>query len=551
MKPTRRDFTKTGAMALLVSSVGRGAVAKSRTAAPNVVYLFSDTHRWSSMDFTETPEVGSPAMRAMKENGVSFSNCYSTLPLCSPHRAILMTGHWPWQQGFIANHMKLADRVDGGGTTGTLGRMFKDSSYRTYYVGKWHLGGNTAVPYGFDWSCIWGNEDHTSLVYSADGSGNPCGAGSKGNWIKDKRYSGIAAHGGRPADRPFPYKIIGETDHALIFLDEHRKHHAADPFFLMLSLQDAHGPWRKKGKQTYPPYLQDRYGPDTVPRRDNDTLDDKTSRMDYHASVNAVDDELARVRRYLADKGLMENTILVYSSDHGGMLGTQGVGGGQKRWPHDESTHVPFIVEWPGGIAAHQRGRECNALFSSIDIFPTLCHLAGLPARLTGQGATDSLDYLKACPGINHARNVTGAAGGPDPDSVFICHPSNMNNGSSSCPVTRTVVTRNYMYSVEGKTRMGNRTDWKGWNPNGEREQWMYDRAKDPHQLKNLVDDPSLEGVRKELRQELACWLEKAERPFVDNWFEHMNPRDVAAWKAEHEGVGRAAAFNLQDYVSG
>lgn len=545
----RRDFTKSEVAAVLVGSLAQTAVADGRGAPPNVLYLFSDTHRWCSMDFTETPEVGSPAMRAMMKNGVSFSNCYSTLPICSPHRAILMTGHWPWQQGFVANHMSLADRVDGAGPKGTLGWMFKHSGYRTYYAGKWHMGGNSAVPYGFDWSCIWGNEDHTNLSYAADGAGNPCGTDPKMNWMNDRRYSGTAAHDARPADPRFPYKIIGETDHALLFLDEHLKHHAASPFFLMLSLQDAHGPWRKKNKKTYPPYLQDRYDPDTVPRRDNDTLDDKINRMDYHASVNAVDAEVARVRRYLKDKGLSNNTILVYSSDHGGMLGTQGVRGGQKRWPHDESTHVPFMVEWPGGMAAEHRGRDCTALFSSIDIFPTICHLAGLPARLAGNGETGSLEYLRACPGINHALNVVGDSGGPDPESLFICHPSNMNNGSRNCPVTRTVVTRNYMYSVEGKTRVGTRDAWTGWDPEGQRERWMYDRVKDPRQLNNLISDPSHEETRKGLRRELARWLDKAETPFVQNWFDHMNPKEVKAWKAEHDGLGRAAAFKLTDYI--
>ena len=124
-----------------------------------------------------------------------------------------------------------------------------------------------------------------------------------------------------------------------------------------------------------------------------------------------------------------------------------------------------------------------------------------------------------------------------------------MNNGSESCPVTRTVVTRRYMYSIERKTRLGTQGVWAGWNPEGQREQWMYDRMSDPHQLKNLVAEPSCEEARKSLRLELSRWLDKAENPFVENWFNHMNAKEVAAWKSEHDGEGRTAAFELRDYV--
>ena len=117
------------------------------------------------------------------------------------------------------------------------------------------------------------------------------------------------------------------------------------------------------------------------------------------------------------------------------MGGAQGVPGGQKRWPHDESSRVPFLVEWPQGIPKEKRNRETDALISTIDIFPTLCSLAGLDARLTAADASASQAYLRASPGVDHRATVTGEAGAPDPESVFICHPSNMNNKSPACPV--------------------------------------------------------------------------------------------------------------------
>ncbi len=469
--------------AAVAASLERLALAKGGAARPNVVYVFSDTHRWSSMSFTETPGVDTPNLAAMKAGGVSFDNCFSTLPICSPYRAMLMTGHWPWQQGFIANHMNLAERTDGAGERGTLGHIFADAGYATHYFGKWHLGGGDPTRYGFETASIWGGEDHTDLTYRAWGKASPFGRGKK-DWSADARYTGVAAHPPHAALPRFPYKIIGETDQAIELMERHDFGDAERPLFLMLSLQDPHGPHRADGKQAYPPHIRERYREGRgLEFRPNDTVRDARWRQDYHSSIHAVDEELGRIRAKLAELGAAENTILVYTSDHGGMGGAQGVGGGQKRWPHDESTRVPFMVEWPGGIQPDKRGRSVGALLSTIDIFPTLAGLAGLPDVLKGkrgERARASLEYIQGCPGVDHTRNVCGLAGAPEPDSIFICHPSNMNNKSRACPNTRTVVTRGHVYSVRGRTRLGTRERWTGWDKAGAREWLLYDMTASP-----------------------------------------------------------------------
>jgi arylsulfatase A-like enzyme len=536
----RRDFIAVSATAALGLSLAKTkaqeAPARPMARTPNVVFVFSDTHRWCSMSFTETPKANTPNLAAMARNGVSLSNCYSTLPICSPYRAILMTGRWPWQQGFIANHMALEDRPDVTDPKGaTLAWLFRDAGYATHYVGKWHLGdAGRSLDYGFDTACIWGNEDHSSMNYSAFGKGNPFGHGHGLDWQKDARYTGVRG------DREFPYKIVGETDQALALLAQHREAKPAQPLFLMLSLQDPHGPFRKKGKPTYSPAIETVCKATGEPDwRANDTARNGRWGHDYHVSVAAVDEQIGRLRNRLAELGMAEDTILVYTSDHGGMGGAQGVAGGQKRWPHDESTRVPFLVEWPAGMPADQRNRTVTALFSSIDILPTLCGLAGLAPRLKGTSGT----YLADSPGLNHAANIIGAPDGPQPGSILVCHPSNMNNKSPACPVHRTVITEDYMYSVKGKTRRGNREKWRNWDCEQEREWCLYDRKADPLQMRNLVADPAHEGTRKELRAELANWLAKAETPFVGTWFQ-SHPH-AEHWRKEHDGRGIEDAFDL------
>ncbi len=510
---TRRGFLKTVGAAAAALSVPRTAAAKGGSV-PNVIYVFSDTHRWCSMSFTETPGVRTPNMAEMKRRGVSFDHCYSTLAICTPYRAILQTGRWPWQQGLVANHMSITDRVDGGGTRGAIAWMFKDAGYATHYVGKWHLGKGKPVELGFDTAAWWNLERHDILTYRGTGDASPFAG--RGDWSRDARYSGIPAHPPHPAYPKFPHKITGETDQALILME---RHDFAQPLFLMLSLHDPHGPHSRNGKPTYPPHLQDRYKDARgLEFRPNDRLRQQAWRRDYHASVNAVDDELGRIRAKLAELGVADNTILIYSSDHGGMGGAQGVGNGIKRWPHDESTRLPFLVEWPGGIPAGKRNRSTDALMSSIDIFPTVCGLAGLPRRLAERDtarARESLEYLGACPGVDLSKNVLGLPGAPDPESVFLCHPSNMNSKSPACPITRTVVTKRHFYSVKDRTRLGNREKWMGWDTDGVGEWCLYDRVEDPFQMRNLASSPETAPLREDLRRKLDAWLATAERPFV------------------------------------
>ena len=93
----RRTFLKTAGTGAAAMAAGSGCGAPD-PEKPNIVFLFSDTHRWGALPWTQTPAVQTPHMEAMRDRGVNFSSCYSNLPLCTPFRAILMTGRWPWQQ---------------------------------------------------------------------------------------------------------------------------------------------------------------------------------------------------------------------------------------------------------------------------------------------------------------------------------------------------------------------------------------------------------------------------------------------------------------------
>ena len=469
-------------------------------AQPNVVLFVSDTHRWGAMSFTQTPQARTPNLERMQAEGVSLDRHYVNLPLCTPFRAILMTGRWPYQQGLMANHMSLAERVDmprGQQERGTLAWAFKDAGYATGHFGKWHLGGRDARPFGFDRSVVWaGTNNHRSSRYSVDGD----------EWV---RWTGLS-------------NSSETTAQALEWIEGAAD--GEDPFLAVISVNPPHGPFHDAEEDMQALY------PDqaALPFHPLDITRDFAQHRDYHALTSGMDRDVGQVLDRLQEIGIAESTILVYTSDHGAMTGIDGVAYGQKRHPNDESTRIPFLARWPGQLPA---GTRIPAPTSTIDVFPTLVSLAGLAE--SGLGA--SSEYAASLEGTDLSALLRGEQGAPRPDSVFLAHPSNMNNsGSRHEIIWRAVVTDDFTYAVtdEGEHRLWANTDG--------------------YQDTNLIDDPAHFRTRKRLWNRLDRWMDVAERRFYDNWFERAAESEVQAWNAEHglEGAdreaGRAAVFDME-----
>lgn len=453
----RRAFlgTMVGGMAAMAGPARGQERAVEGRRPPNVVYVFADEHRWQSMSFTELPQVRTPHMERMAREGVEFTHCISNYPVCSPYRAMLMSGMWPYQTGVIDNNIPL----DPNGPA--LGKAFRAAGYRTGYIGKWHLGGTRAESFGFDQSLIW-TETNT-------------------HWDK----SAYHPPDGEPV-RPKGYNATLMTDQAIAYITENRD----EPFFLMLSINPPHADFLDA-----PAEKKALYPEGSLPFRPNVDLDTAADDPDahiarrnewryyqgYHAHISAVDDELGRIIAKLEELGLAEDTILVYSSDHGSMFGSHGVG--SKRQPYEESIRVPFMVWGPGRVP---RGRKFDALLGGIDKFPTLCGLAGIsgPASCRGQ------DFS---PWVWQGR-------GPDPESQFIMHISkDFASGGQAhpAPIFRGVRTKRHMYAV---------------GPDEYRR--LYDLAEDPYQLRNLAGDPAHDALAERLHALTREWVGQAGDPF-------------------------------------
>jgi len=416
MPLSRRELLGAGAgLALALESCGG-----SGRERPNVVFAFSDEHRWQSLSFTETPALRTPRLERLAAEGTQVNGCLSNYPVCRPFRAMLQTGQWPAQNGVLGNASVLETDAN------TLGRRFRAAGYTTGYIGKWHLGSRYVVPFGYDFSRVWRNtNNHWDCGYY-DGPG--------------------------PEDRvPLAglYNAEAMTYQAIEYLEQGPQ----APFFLVLSYNPPHPSYTDAPKEFLDLYPDEA----SLPLRGN--LDassfDESQWLDYrgyHAHISALDRELGRFLDALDRLGLADNTIVVYTSDHGTMLGSHGLWG--KRLPHEESIRVPLLVRWPGRVPA---GRELAGSFDSVDFLPTLLELTGLAAE-------------SALPGRSRAEALLGGAAESDDQLLMQCSTEKDNEDEPDVPLYRGIRTASHTLAV------------------GEDGPWLFfDNRADPLQVENRV----------------------------------------------------------------
>lgn len=328
--------------------------------AKNIVFVFSDQHRWCSTGFGGSRQVRTPYMDRMADEGVVFDLAVSNIPVCTPWRAALLTGQYPLTTGMFMNDVRLpADRP-------TLGTVLRAEGYDTAYIGKWHLDGPSRSGFtppgprrqGFDFWAV-GNCTHdymNSLYY-------------------------------RDSDAPLYWNGYDAEAQTSLAIEYIRARGRDRPFALVLSWGPPHNPY-----EAVPGRYLDLYPPEEVEVRPNCPDPARTELAGYYAHITALDDQLARLGGVLEEQGLMDETVFVYTSDHGDMLGSQGRQ--RKQHPWDESIRVPFVMRCPDQACA---GLRIGTPFNVVDIMPTLLGLTGISGPDT-------------CEGRDHAPAVRGEA---------------------------------------------------------------------------------------------------------------------------------------------
>ncbi len=416
---------------------------------PNIIFYFSDQQRWDTVNEEITPN-----LMQLAQEGVLFENSYTCQPVCGPARACLQTGVYATQCGCYWNGVPLPQEIK------PLAEYFNEAGYETAYVGKWHLASDRLPGVGFhcersavpkekqggyrDW---WRAADvleftshgYDGYVFDADG-----------NQIDFKGYRADCIN-----------------DFALEYLDQKT---SDKPFFLFVSQLEPH---HQNDHSCYegPRETVAHYRDYPIPP-DLSFLKGDYEKMypDYIAAINRLDENVGRLVQKLKEKGLYENTILIYTSDHGSHFKTRNME--YKRSCHDSAIHTPLII--CGGPFAG--GKHDRRLVSLIDLPPTLLDLAGIPVPAS---------YM----GRSLVKELSGEA--PERDGVFI------QISESQCG--RAVRTRQYKYSVRAPFV-------SGLTAHASRlyvEDYLYDLQKDPLEQHNLARSVPYAAVRKQLREML------------------------------------------------
>ena len=363
-------------LALTGCATAAGRLGRQRR--PNIVYVFADQWRAQATGHAGDPNARTPHLDALEQQSVNFTHAVSGCPVCSPYRASLLTGQYPLTHGVFLNDVPL------GTEAVSIAQACKTAGYRTGYIGKWHLEGNGRSRYipphrrqGFDfWKVLECTHNYNHSQYYAGNDSTP---------------------------RIWPgYDAVAQTDDACQYI---REQAAAGPFALFLSWGPPHAPYL-----TAPEEYRKRFKPEDIVLRPNVPPErHEVARRDlagYYAHIAVLDDCIGRILGTLQSAGIADDTIFVFTSDHGDMLCSHGMTKKQK--PFEESIRVPFLLRYP---AAHgQAGRRIDMPINTPDIMPTLLGLAGIPIPKTVEGR----DYSRA---IRRTAE-------PDNDAVLIACPS-------------------------------------------------------------------------------------------------------------------------------
>ncbi len=425
---------------------------------PNVLVVFGDEWRGMDLGCMGNPDVKTPNLDRLAAEGALFREAFANVPLCGPSRAMMLTGTYPMRNGILTNNMAIADDAE------TLPRILNEAGYRCGYVGKWHLGGFPEFRFippgperaGFDdfWA-VWGRSHHYF-----------------DSWYTTDTEEKLPSEGYAP-DR--------QTDVAVEYLE--RRAAAGEPFALFVSYAPPHPPYEVPGG-----FLDD-YEPDALHRRANvqpverDGFGEERFRADlarYYAACSALDANVGRLLDALERLDLERDTVVVFTSDHGGLFSEHGLYG--KQQPFEESVRVPMIVRYPARVSG---GVEPDVLFSLADLAPTLLGLAGQ-------------DVPAAMQGVDLSWSATGGEG-TAPESVYLQELAGIGRMVDHDVYTwRAVRTARHLYAE----------DMEG--------AWLlYDLERDPYQLENLVESPEYEDERAELAGELRGWYERLDEEYV------------------------------------
>lgn len=440
----------------------------------NIIFYFTDQQRWDTCGCYGQPLDITPNLDALAQEGVLFENAFSPQPVCGPCRALFQTGKYPTETGCFRNNIMLPSDIK------TLADyMEKDAGYETAYIGKWHLASDgelekkpvidhtiTAVPKELrgGYTGFWRAAD--VLEFTSHGYDG---------YVFDEHDQRIDFKG---------YRADCINDFALEYLDQYD---GSKPFFMTISQIEPH---HQNDRNHYegPEGSKEKYANFVLPE-DLKALKGNAAEEypDYLGQCAALDENLGKLVAKLKEKGLYDNTVIVFASDHGSHFRTRNTDDhlngydDYKRSCHDGCLHVPLVI--CGG--PYKGGQVVKELVSTESLPKTFLALAGVDVKdaMIGENLLDVVEKKDE----------------DRPNEVFA--------QISESRVGRCIRTAEYLYSVYAPDAHG------GLVAAAElyADDFLYDLKADPYQLNNVVHQTEYNEVKLELRNRLLNWIEKAE----------------------------------------
>jgi len=445
---------------------------------PNIVFVYADQWRAQAVGYAGNRQVVTPNIDELAEESINMSTAVSNIPVCAPARASLLSGQYPLTHGLFYNDKPFKPNGP------TMAEVFKENDYQTAYIGKWHLKGHqegetmahsrtTPVPeelrMGFDyWKVLECTHDYNNSFYFDENN-------NRHDWDG--------------------YDAIAQTDKAIEYINDEQE----NPFLLFLSLGPPHAPY-----QTAPQKFKDLYKDAEIALRPNvpEEMSKKAIKA-YYAHCSALDYCVGELQKAIKAAGLEENTIFVFTSDHGDMLYSQGEIKKQKPW--DESILVPFLLKYPKQFG-HQ-SRNIATPFSHPDILPTLLGMADVEIPETVEG-------------VDFSSHMQG-------------EPIDVEAALITCPVP----FHQWNYQRGGREYRGVRTERYTYAKDLDGPWLLYDNRNDPFQQNNLVYDSEYATIQADLEQQLQEILAqrgdefKEGQYYMDKWNYSWDAQDVESLK--------------------
>ena len=453
---------------------------KKQVVKPNLLIIQTDEHNfrtlgcyretlthdqaflWGDSVAVETPEID-----ALAEDGVLCTSFYASTPVCSPSRSSFISGLYPQNTGVITNDIPLLDEII------SFAHVLTEQGYATGYAGKWHLDGDGKPQwdpdrnFGFIDNRYMYNRGHWKMIEDPDNGPRVASLNAKGN--ADYGLKGVN-------EENFTTDYL--TKKTIDFIKAHKD----EPFCYMLSYPDPHGPntVRAPYNSMYEHFVFEKpytHGAevDDLPswgKKAKNTIRPKAI-ANYWGMVKCIDDNVGKIVSYLEESDLLDNTIVVFTSDHGDLLGEHHKD--NKGNPYEGSAKIPFIIRYPSKLPA---GLVINQALSVVDFTPTILSLMDAPGTGYEEGRDASLLF-------SGDMNI-------DWTDIAFMRGTGSKDGTDD----------KWLSAVSDRYKIV-------FSPEPEDLPWLFDLQEDPDELVNFFKHPDYQEIRKEMSAHLIEYGKK------------------------------------------